>query len=87
MSDILQKLALEYNEDEEPRPDIAICSQCGWRGPTSECENGEEGDYENGYYFIDLCPRCEDGGCIDDYDMSSKRSEEWLKWHKKNNFS
>ena len=68
-----------------PLPDIAICSQCGWRGPTSECETGEEGDWETGYYKIHLCPKCADGGCVDDYDMSPERLREWEEWNEKQN--
>lgn len=63
-----------------PAPDIAICSKCGWRGPTTECERDEEGDWESGYRMIDLCPKCDDGGCIDDYDMSEERQKSWEAW-------
>ena len=61
--------------DGEARPDIAICSVCGWRGPVAECETDEEGDWENGYYKVDLCPKCEDGGSVDDYDFSEYPAE------------
>ena len=82
---ILYKSSLSAPEpDPEPEFDIAICSQCGWRGPVSECETGEEGDWESGYYKIDLCPRCEDGGCIDNYDMSPVREKEWEAWAERN---
>jgi len=69
--------------DKEPSPDIAICSQCGWVGPVSECEVEEEGDWESGYYPVDLCLKCEDGGCIDEYSMSDERAKEWENWWKK----
>jgi len=55
---------------EGPLPDIAICSGCEWKGHVSECKTDEEGDWENGYYIIHICPICEDGGCIDDYEYS-----------------
>ena len=71
------------DEHGEPAPDIAICSECGWRGPVSECETGSDGDWETGYYTIDLCPRCEDGGCVDDYDMTPERGKEWEEWWEK----
>jgi len=64
----------------EPFPDIAICSVCGWRGNVSKCEKGQDGDRESGYYPIHLCPKCDDGGCIDDYDMSKEKAREWKKW-------
>jgi hypothetical protein len=66
----------------EPKPDIAICSECGWRGPVTECGKDTDGDWETGYYPIDLCPKCGDGGCVDDYDMSPERLAEWEKWKK-----
>jgi len=68
------------NKDVEPLPDIAICCICGWRGPVEQCGQDEDGDWENGYYQIDTCPRCEDGGCIDDYDMTEDRLKEWEAW-------
>jgi len=78
----MAKFRKTFDKNAEPLPDIAICSQCGWRGPVGECEKGEEGDWENGYYQIDLCPKCEDGGCIDDYDMTPERAQEWEKWNR-----
>jgi len=56
-------------------PDLAHCSDCGWRGPATECQKGTEGDWESGYYAVDYCPVCEDGGCIDDYDFSPEQLE------------
>lgn len=67
----------------EPLPDIAICSACGWRGKITECETEQDGTWEEGYYDIHLCPKCEDGGRIDDYDMTADRCLEWLKWSKR----
>ena len=80
---LLDALALEVNLDNEPLPDIAICSQCGWRGSVKDCGEAEDGDWETGYYKIDACPICEDGGCIDDYDMTAEREKEWNEWYKK----
>ena len=78
-------LALEIGatelETNAPKPDIAICSSCGWSGGIEECDQDEEGDWENGYYTVDLCPNCDDGGCIDNYDMSPERDEEWKHWY------
>jgi hypothetical protein len=65
----------------EPLPDIAICEECEWRGPVSECETGEDGDWETGYYKVDICPVC--GGDIGDYTMSDERATEWEEWEKK----
>jgi len=74
-------LKLIPEKDAEPKPDIAKCSICGWKGSVDDCETGREGDWESGYYDIDLCPKCEDGGCVDDYDMTPDRAAEWGKWH------
>jgi len=83
--DILMKLRLEFDEamkNAEPKHDIAICSECGWQGPVSDCEVDPhgDGDWESGYYPVHLCPKCEDGGCIDSYDMSDARLQEWEEW-------
>lgn len=68
----------------EPKPNLAMCSECGWEGPIEECGTETEGDWECGYYDVHLCPKCEDGGCIDDYTMSRDRAKEWVEWCKKN---
>lgn len=73
----------EGHSDSEPQPDIALCSSCGWKGPVADCESSEEGDYENGYYAIHLCPNCDDGGSIDNYEMTSKRANEWSRWYRR----
>ena len=77
---LLKILTSESLNNEEPLPDMAICSICGWKGKVSDCETDEEGDWESGYYVVHLCPVCEDGGCIDDYFMSRKKSVEWRNW-------
>lgn len=66
-----------YNK--QPEPDIAFCSDCGWRGPIEECLKGQDGDWESGYFEIDECPKCEDG-CIE-YDMTPERRVECEKWY------
>ncbi len=78
MRDIVLKVKEEMGQ--VPQPDIAICSQCGWRGPISKCQTSEEGDWESGYHTEYFCPVCEDGGCIDDFDFSSE--ELFKKWWK-----
>ena len=82
----LNKIAemLEKVEDKPPGPDIAICSECHWRGPADECEQDEDGDWETGYYTIDMCPKCEDGGCIDDYDFSPEQLTKYEEWYRAN---
>ena len=80
--DLLKRLKEKIST--KPLADIARCSECGWEGNVSECIKGEEGDWESGYYEIDECPKCEDGGCIDDYDYSEDRYKELEEWEKKN---
>jgi len=59
-----------------PHPDIAVCSVCGWRGPVSECIVEEDGDWEGGYFNVDTCPKCEDGGEIE-YEYSEEAIKEF----------
>ncbi len=66
----------EYNN--EPLPDIASC-ECGWRGEWSDCETETEGDWENGYYDVCICPNC-DYGCLEP-DMSDVQGEIWHEWY------
>ena len=80
------KKFLEAQTEQEPLPDIAICSQCNWRGPISECVKEKEGDWESGYYVVDCCPICQDGGCIDNYEYSPKQLELWKDYQVKHAF-
>ena len=80
----MKLLPPELNDrDSEPKEDVAICSSCKSRTPVKICPTEEEGDYESGYYTVHVCPNCEDGGCIDDYDMSPERIQEWNHWKDK----
>ena len=56
------------NKQIAPPADMCGCSNCGWKGKCSDCETDWENDgWETPEYQIHLCPRCEDGGCIDNY--------------------
>ncbi len=70
--------------NEQPPPDIAICSQCDWSGDINDCKTDTEGDWESGYWDVHLCPNCADGGCVDDYAMTPQRQVEWEEWSKNN---
>jgi hypothetical protein len=48
-------------KNKEPSPDLVHCNECGWNGLVSDCDYDEEGDWETGYYFINLCPDCGSG--------------------------
>lgn len=68
--------------DKEPLPDLASCFDCDWSGKVSECDTEEEeGDWESGYYQVEICPKC--GGGIE-YDMSDIRISEWEAWESHN---
>ena len=80
----LRMLPLELPKH-EPLPDLACCSSCNWSGPADKCETKWEQDgWEGTPYQIHLCPKCEDGGCIDNYDMSSKQLKRWNAWAEAN---
>lgn len=83
-SGLLSKFLIRHRKDPEPIADISKCSECGWKGPISECETEEEGDWETGYYDVHVCPKCEDGGCVDDYEMSEGRAKEREEWNLRN---
>jgi hypothetical protein len=72
-------IILSSDTSREPSPDIGVCSKCGWEGDVGGCEMDEEGNFEDGYYMIHLCPNCDDGGDIN-YKMSEERAKEWQEW-------
>ena len=71
---------LEKKKDTEPLPDIGICSECHGRYPLDKCPAEEDGTWEEGFYAIHICPRCLDGGCLDDYDYSPEQLRKYEKW-------
>jgi len=64
----------------KPEADIAICSNCHWSGNVSECDTEDDGCWEDGYYKVELCPNCEDGGCIDEYEYSEEQFKKLKEW-------
>ena len=85
MTDRFLKLKESLDKNKMPKPDLAKCTQCGFKGKFEEFDLATDGDWESGYYEILECPKCEDGGCVDDYDMSPERAEEWEKWFEETN--
>lgn len=62
------KLTLDQNYKPKPKMDMCRCSNCNWSGKADDCETEWESDgWECPAYQIHLCPKCENGGCIDDY--------------------
>ena len=60
----------KYSLSELSKAYMCSCSECGWKGKCADCETGMES--EGGAYLeypVHICPKCEDGGCIDDYWM------------------
>lgn len=70
-----------------PKPDIAICSRCGWKGSPNDC--GKITDQSHRLFLSDTCPACVTtyneevesihGGIIL-YDMSPEREAEYETW-------
>jgi hypothetical protein len=59
--------------EENPKADMCKCSICNWKGKTSDCETEWESEgWEYPEYQIHICPKCKDGGCIDNYWFSTK---------------
>ena len=75
-------LQINIKKNNEPRPDLAFCENCGWKGKISDCKTDTDGDWEGGYYTIHICPICDEGGDIN-YEMSEDRANEWNKWYHK----
>jgi len=77
MSDLLVEFAqIRYDLENHVGPDMCKCSNCGWQGDRMDCESEWESEgWEYPDYQVDLCPVCPDGGCIDDYWMSSSQYE------------
>ena len=71
------------DDDPEPSPDVAHCSECEGSWPVGELETKIDGDCEGGYYRIHICPVCPGGGCIEDYSLSKERGREWAAWDKR----
>ena len=76
-------LCCAVDKNAEPSCDLGKCTKCGWKGKLEGLELGKDGSWEEGYFDVPLCPICDDGGCIDEYDMSDERNAEWLAWHDK----
>jgi len=69
--------------DAEPLVDLCKCSECGKTFHIKDCKTEEDGDWENGYYQVHICPVCPNGGCIDDYNYSKKQYKKLVEWEKK----
>ncbi len=65
---------------DEPESDIADCDTCDWSGLIADCPTEQDGDWETGYYTINVCPVCESSV---ELNMSTDRYSEWGKWYKK----
>lgn len=76
MSDRLRGLKAQFDPSAEPQPNLARCSKCGWEG-------GPVHDLESGYYEVHDCPKCGDGGCVDDYSMTAAQARKWDEWWKR----
>ena len=57
------------------KPDMCKCSECGGKFNVSDClsEWGHHYGWEMPAYNEISCPKCEDGGCVDDYFFSTDK--------------
>ena len=84
MSNILKDLKIELmraDDTREPSPDLYHCYLCEANFDISDCDEHEEGDFENGYYIVHSCPSCKDDG--GEYMFSEQRAREWVIWNDK----
>jgi len=52
--------------DDCPKPDMARCGGCGWKGSIGDCDSGvEQENWEMPAYGVHYCPAC--GEAIEDY--------------------
>jgi hypothetical protein len=63
----------------EHAPDMCRCSDCGKKFKIRNLKTEQDGDWESGYYNFFVCPKCPDGGCIDDYWESAQGLKDWNK--------
>ncbi len=82
LSEVWHKTTLA-DHGKEPGPDMGECSECGWKGPLKDCPMEDDGDYESGYYQVPVCPKCDDGGCLDRYDYSPEQEAALRLFHAK----
>ena len=74
----------EPKHSSEVENDLCKCSNCGETFKVSECPVEIERDgWENPPYEIHECPKCPDGGDINDYSMSPERLALWDKLKEK----
>ena len=82
MSNILQDIKFALAQPDgtlEPTPDLYHCYCCEKDFSIADCDEHEEGNWENGYYTVHSCPSCgDDGG---EYTMSEQQAVEWFKWN------
>jgi len=80
------KIKVKKTKNAEPQPDLGYCSVCGrWFKLSKLIQEWENDGSDCGgrYYLIDTCPKCKDGGCIEEYTYSVKQQRKYMKWCKK----
>lgn len=81
IDELLNTLRVADSEQKHgPSPDLVKCSDCGKTFKASECSTEVDGDWETGYYDVIVCPECEDGGCMDDWDYSPEQWKKYEEW-------
>ena len=64
--------------NKDPEPDMCKCSECGGTFKVADCE--QDHDHHDGWempaYTEIYCPKCEEGGCVDDFFFSEDK--QWI---------
>lgn len=70
---------LEPKLSTDIKPDMCKCQTCGNKYKISECipDTGHHDGWEYPSYTIHLCPKCEDGGDVNDYFLSDELTKLW----------
>lgn len=69
-------------QDGEVKLEVGRCSVCGTRWPVSVLiqDYGHHDGWELPAYLIHECPKCPDGGCVDDYDGLNHLEASIKRW-------
>jgi len=77
---ILKLSRIEAGLKPELKCDLCFCSDCNETFKIDDCPiDAEYNEYTGDYMEFPSCPKCEDGGCINDYFPSQEVLDEYNK--------